>query len=147
MHAASLTRRNAFATVLPSGFGACPNPSSSWGKEEYMALEINTVIVFGDSLSDIGKKWTSGVGRFARFIKQIRVNGSGRFSDCRNWTDHMFEDATGRTMVSDSDSETIKISEKFTSYSTRSVVGLNSGEGLLSRDEALGPNNAPPVNE
>jgi len=112
-----------------------------------MALEINTVIVFGDSLSDIGKKWTSGVGRFARFIKQIRVNGSGRFSDCRNWTDHMFEDATGRTMVSYSDSETIKISEKFTSYSTLSVVGLNSGEGLLSRDEALGPNNAPPVNE
>jgi hypothetical protein len=101
-----------------------------------MSLQINTVIVFGDSLSDIGKKWTTGIGPALAFFNAIRVNATGRFSDCRNWTDHMFEEVTGRTMISDLDSESIKISQKFTSYSQDSVVGLRQ-ELLLPEDLGL----------
>ena len=116
-----------------------------------MALQIHTVIVFGDSLSDIGKKWTTGIGLFGRLAQQIRVNATGRFSDCRNWTDHMFEEATGRTMISGTDNETVKISGKFTSYNQDSIVGINAAQTWPgqepSRDEALGPDQAPPLNE
>ena len=50
--------------------------------------QVRNVIVFGDSLFDIGVKWTTGMGRFARKIGKMTVNPSGRFSDCRNWTDY-----------------------------------------------------------
>jgi hypothetical protein len=66
-----------------------------------MPLEIQTVIVFGDSLSDIGKKWTSASGKAARLSSQMYVSATGRFSDCRNWTDFMFEEAGGRSLISD----------------------------------------------
>lgn len=67
-----------------------------------MATVYRNVIVFGDSLSDIGTKWTQFMGKFAKKIGAMTVNPNGRFSDCRNWTDYMYEAATGQTLVAGS---------------------------------------------
>jgi phospholipase/lecithinase/hemolysin len=61
--------------------------------------QIQNVVVFGDSLSDIGKKWTQPMGGFAYYAGFMTVSPTGRFSDCRNWTDFMFEEAGGLTLV------------------------------------------------
>ena len=57
------------------------------------------VVVFGDSLSDIGKMASSGLGKVVKAFGALTVSPTGRFSDCRNWTDHMFEAATGDSLV------------------------------------------------
>jgi GDSL-like Lipase/Acylhydrolase len=63
-------------------------------------LNIDTVVVFGDSLSDIGSKWITTMGTIARWKGDMVVSPTGRFSDCRNWTDFMFEAAGGTSLVS-----------------------------------------------
>jgi phospholipase/lecithinase/hemolysin len=50
-------------------------------------------------MSDIGNKRLSGMGRFARAIGAMRTNAVGRFSDCKNWTDFIWEWAGGATMI------------------------------------------------
>ncbi len=74
------------------------------------------VVVFGDSLSDIGTKWTRPMGKIAMATGQMTVNPSGRFSDCRNWADHMYTGATGETLVHGDVSTTITQSRKHTSF-------------------------------
>jgi hypothetical protein len=83
---------------------------------------MDTVVVFGDSLSDIGKKWTTGSGRVARLTNQMYVSPTGRFSDCRNWTDFMFEAATGLTMVVGTAAETIDLSRRHASLTSDGLV-------------------------
>ena len=61
--------------------------------------QIRNVVVFGDSLSDIGNKWRTSIGKFARTFGLMTVNPSGRFSDCRNWTDFMYQEAAGIELV------------------------------------------------
>lgn len=73
--------------------------------------QIKNVIVFGDSLSDIGNKWTTPTGRFARKLGLMTVNPSGRFSDCRNWTDFMYLDAAGIELVLGTPADTIAASQ------------------------------------
>jgi hypothetical protein len=87
-----------------------------------MPLRMNTVVVFGDSLSDIGNKWVTKSGRLARLFKQVRVSPSGRFSDCRTWTDYMYEAATGKTLIVDSAAATIKLSRQHTSYDSKNCM-------------------------
>jgi hypothetical protein len=87
-----------------------------------MPLMIDTVVVFGDSLSDIGKKWVTKSGRMARAFNQMYVSPTGRFSDCRNWTDFMFEQATGLTMVVSSADTSIALSSRHTTLSANSMV-------------------------
>jgi phospholipase/lecithinase/hemolysin len=72
--------------------------------------QIGNVIVFGDSLSDIGHKWITATGRFARKFGLMTVNPSGRFSDCRNWTDFMYLDAAGIELVLGTPGDTIAAS-------------------------------------
>ena len=72
--------------------------------------QVRNVIVFGDSLFDIGVKWTTGMGRFARKIGKMTVNPSGRFSDCRNWTDFMYQEAPGVQLVTGSAKESVAAS-------------------------------------
>jgi hypothetical protein len=64
---------------------------------------IDNVVVFGDSLSDIGRKWKTGMGSFAKFFNLMQVSPTGRFSDCRNWTDFMLEAAGKRLVMTNSD--------------------------------------------
>jgi hypothetical protein len=85
-------------------------------------VAINTVVVFGDSLSDIGKKWVTKAGYMARKTGQMKVSPSGRFSDCRNWTDFMYEQATGRTLITDTANSTIKLSNRHTTLNSNSLL-------------------------
>jgi hypothetical protein len=97
-----------------------------------MPLRMHTVVVFGDSLSDIGKKWTTKSGRMARATNQMYVSPTGRFSDCRNWTDFMFEAATGTTMVVDTAEATTALSARHTSLQKAGLVLDTSESGALN---------------
>lgn len=56
-----------------------------------MTAKIDRLVVFGDSMSDIGNKRVTGTGKFARMLGMMRTNEVGRFSDNRNWTDFLWE--------------------------------------------------------
>ena len=97
-----------------------------------MPIRMNTVVVFGDSLSDIGNKWVTKSGRLARHFNQVRVSPSGRFSDCRTWTDYMYEAATGGTLIVDSAAATIKLSRQHTSYGSKNCMAQYASYGKRS---------------
>ncbi len=63
--------------------------------------KLNNLIIFGDSMSDMGRKWTQGMGRVARAMSLMRVNECGRYSDGRNWADFLFQWAGGRRLIHD----------------------------------------------
>ena len=75
-------------------------------------VRMNTVVVFGDSLCDIGKKWKSDSGAMAIWKGDMFVSPTGRFSDCRNWTDFMFEEATGQSLVTGTAEQSYARSQK-----------------------------------
>ena len=67
-------------------------------------MPMDHVVVFGDSLSDIGRKWKQPMGRVAgniseNSLRMLAVSATGRFSDSKNWTDYMFEAATGQSLI------------------------------------------------
>ena len=74
---------------------------------------INHVIIFGDSLSDIGRKAKTIMGKVALALGKMTINMTNRFSDCRNWTDFMFEDASGSSLITENHSDTIKASAAY----------------------------------
>jgi phospholipase/lecithinase/hemolysin len=90
-------------------------PSTATTTAPALPMRMDTVVVFGDSLSDIGKKWKTNSGKAALWAGEMYVSPTGRYSDCRNWTDFMVEAATGKTMIVGSAENTITISERFTS--------------------------------
>ena len=85
-------------------------------------LVMESVIVFGDSLSDIGRKWTTKAGKAAIAFNEMFVSPTGRYSDCRNWTDFMIEEATGKSLVSGTASDTIERSKHHINLSKRSML-------------------------
>jgi phospholipase/lecithinase/hemolysin len=62
-------------------------------------VRFSNLVVMGDSLSDIGIKARTALGRMVKALGAMTTNPAGRFSDCRNWCDHMFEAATGSTLL------------------------------------------------
>jgi len=93
---------------------AKPDGSAEGG--DFLSAVIRTfpyrnVIVFGDSLSDIGTKWMQPLGRIAASTGGMTVSPGGRFSDCRNWSDYLYEAATGQTLVAGTAENTRKLSE------------------------------------
>ena len=87
-------------------------------------MPMNHVIVFGDSLSDIGRKWKSALGGYAAWasdgeLRLLNTSATGRFSDSKNWTDYMFEAASGRSLVSPSMEGTILASGEYHRLSSR----------------------------
>jgi chorismate mutase len=85
------------------------------------------VVIFGDSLSDIGQKWNQPMGGVgARMsdgaLRELNVNSTGRFSDCKNWTDYMFEAATGGSLIGSTAAATIRTSKAFHSLSSRWIT-------------------------
>ncbi len=87
-----------------------------------MPFMMESVIVFGDSLSDIGRKWVTKAGKAALFMNEMYVSPSGRYSDCRNWTDFMIEEATGKSLVAGTAQDTIAASAKHINLSKRSML-------------------------
>ena len=90
-------------------------------------MPINHVIVFGDSLSDIGRKWGQGMGGIAARLgdadvpgtQMLSVNATGRFSDSKNWTDYMFEDSSGKSLISASCEESKRASKEYHTLSSK----------------------------
>lgn len=62
-------------------------------------INIKNLIIFGDSMSDIGNKRETVMGVVARALGLMRTNEIGRYSDGRNWTDFLWEWAGARSMV------------------------------------------------
>lgn len=96
------------------------------------------VIVFGDSLSDIGIKVNKPMGMVAKTFRQMTVNPSGRFSDCRNWADHMYTSATGETLVHGDVKLTKAQSRKHTSFGPDSKWEGRNGNGFYYANYAEG---------
>ena len=96
------------------------------------------VVVFGDSLSDIGIKAFKPMGRIARQMGEMTVNPSGRFSDCRNWADHMYTSATGETLVHGDVKLTKAQSRKHTSFGADAKWEGRNGTGFYYANYAEG---------
>ncbi len=100
---------------------------------------IRNVIVFGDSLSDIGKKWKTNSGQVAQKLKKMYVSPTGRFSDCRNWTDFMYEEATkGRSLIQSTVEESIKFSQQHTTLDSASVESAGHHQWFVYANYAEG---------
>jgi lysophospholipase L1-like esterase len=101
-------------------------------------LNYQNIIVFGDSLSDIGTKWRQPMGRFAKKANLMTVNPNGRFSDCRNWADYMYEAATGgQTLVTGGAEQTIAASTPHKRFSANSGW-MSKGKGFRYANYAEG---------
>src|SRR5215467_7298129 len=111
--------------------------------------QLQYVIVFGDSLSDIGIKWAHGMGWVAdNFLGKITVNSSGRFSDCRNWTDFMYEEASGKSLVTGNAQQTIDLSRTHQKLTQHSLVTFpQPSRPVLAggRRGAVSQQDAPPL--
>jgi phospholipase/lecithinase/hemolysin len=98
---------------------------------------MDTVVVFGDSLSDIGTKWKQVAGSFAYHTGQLTCSPTGRFSDCRNWTDYMFEAAGGSTLIQENATASIEASSKYHRFTSAPSV-LASGKRFTYVNYAVG---------
>ncbi|WP_334470857.1 SGNH/GDSL hydrolase family protein [Arsenophonus sp. PmNCSU2021_1] len=100
---------------------------------------FRNVIVFGDSLSDTGIMASSFIGKLASAFGAITVNPTGRYSDCRNWTDHMYEAATGGgSLVMANASTSKKLTSKHQSFSQESGWGHGSDLWFRYANYAVG---------
>ncbi|HGJ5858940.1 MAG TPA: SGNH/GDSL hydrolase family protein [Arsenophonus nasoniae] len=100
---------------------------------------FRNVIVFGDSLSDTGLMASSIIGKLASAFGAMTVNPTGRYSDCRNWTDHMFEAATGgESLMMASASISKKLTSKHQSFSQDSGWGQSSDLWFRYANYAVG---------
>lgn len=102
-----------------------------------MPTRIRTVVVFGDSLSDIGQKWSQPMGMFANNTGLMVVNATGRFSDCRNWTDFMYEEAAGSSLI---------VSDAGLSYELSSAYMTLSPKSWITREDNVTEKNFQYVN-
>jgi phospholipase/lecithinase/hemolysin len=64
-----------------------------------MTTRVKRLIIFGDSLSDIGVKRKTPTGMIASFLGLMRTNQVLRYSDNRNWTDFIWEWAGGQSLI------------------------------------------------
>ena len=104
-------------------------------KQDYRFVDgpVDHVVVFGDSLSDIGRKWSQPMGmvagllpeclpgesRLSPSMRMLAVSATGRFSDSKNWTDYMFEDTAGQSLISPTREATIAASGEYHRLSSR----------------------------
>jgi phospholipase/lecithinase/hemolysin len=86
-------------------------------------MRFANVVVFGDSLSDIGIKDQTVLGRVVKALGAMTTNPGGRFSDCRNWCDHMFEAATGRSLMAGDAAAVRATSKAHQSFGAASATG------------------------
>ena len=87
-------------------------------------MQVDHFVVFGDSLSDIGRKCDQPMVMVEGCIpedglRMLAVNATGWFSDSRNWTDYMFQATAGRDLVSTSREATILASGEHHRLSSR----------------------------
>lgn len=95
-----------------------------------MPTDIQNLIIFGDSLSDIGIKKSTGWGRIARLMQKMRVNEVGRYSDGRNWTDFLVEWMGSESLFDTDAKTTISRTNAYRSLTNESfLIGANRSGG------------------
>ncbi|MET9410806.1 hypothetical protein ABZX90_34360 [Streptomyces sp. NPDC002935] len=92
-------------------------------------IDIRNIVILGDSLSDIGNKWTWPSGELGRLFGAMRVNETGRFSDGKNWTDHLVEWATGESLMWGNCDLSIRKSTDYRTLSRSSTLGISPWDG------------------
>ncbi len=88
--------------------------------------DIKNVVILGDSMSDIGNKWTWPAGELGRLFGAMRVNETGRFSDGKNWTDFLVDWCSGESLMWGNRDLTVRRSTDYRSLSSHSVLGVNT---------------------
>ncbi|RKH18274.1 hypothetical protein D7X74_10185, partial [Corallococcus sp. CA047B] len=83
--------------------------------------QLDNLIIFGDSMSDIGNKADTGLGMFANTTGLMLTNELGRFSDGKNWTDFLWEWAGGISMFHGDDPFDKKATAKVRSLAATQV--------------------------
>lgn len=89
-------------------------------------IPLQNLIVFGDSLSDIGIMSDTYLGMVASITGAMTTNETGRYSDGRNWTDFIYEWAGSDKLVALDASATIKNSKKFQALTEQSLIPLSN---------------------
>jgi phospholipase/lecithinase/hemolysin len=103
-----------------------------------MTTKLDRLVVFGDSMSDIGNKRETGMGRIARLIGAMRTNDVGRFSDGRNWTDFIWEWAGGATLLNTDAATSRELTQKHRSLNQSSRYGTPPSCGFSYANYAEG---------
>lgn len=89
--------------------------------------KVRNLIIFGDSMTDIGIKKGSVYGVLGRALRQMRVNEIGRFSDRKNWTDFLWEWSGGETMIMKDKDTTNKLSNNHKNFGWTDKNGSRAG--------------------
>ena len=95
-------------------------------------VDIKSLVVLGDSMSDIGNKWTWPTGELGRLVRAMRVNETGRFSDGKNWTDFLVEWATGEALLWGNRDLAIRKSTDHRTLTSYSTLEVNAWGGSLA---------------
>ncbi|WP_028774823.1 SGNH/GDSL hydrolase family protein [Shewanella waksmanii] len=103
-----------------------------------MTIEIDRLVVFGDSLSDIGQKRKTSSGRLARLLGLMRTNEVGRFSDTRNWTDFIWEWSGGTTLFEKDAKTTKKLTKHHLTINSESSYGCTPARCISYANYAEG---------
>ncbi|MFJ3671177.1 hypothetical protein ACIPSE_32420 [Streptomyces sp. NPDC090106] len=95
--------------------------------------DFKNLVVLGDSMSDIGNKWTWPTGELGRLLNALslggmRVNETGRFSDGKNWTDFLVEWATGESIMWGNRDVTLAASSQHRSLTSGAEMWVNDWE-------------------
>ncbi|WP_216901614.1 SGNH/GDSL hydrolase family protein [Nocardia alni] len=85
-------------------------------------IPLSNLVVFGDSLSDIGIMNKTFLGGFAKAIGEMTTNETGRYSDGRNWTDYIYEWVGSDSLVGLDAGATKKKSTVFQSLTENSKI-------------------------
>lgn len=95
-----------------------------------MPTRIDRLIIFGDSMSDIGNKRVTKMGKFARALGAMRTNAVGRFSDRKNWTDFLWEWAGGASMIDKDADHSNELTEHHRTLGKNSRWGTPAAAGF-----------------
>lgn len=103
--------------------------------------DFKNLVVFGDSMSDIGNKWTWPTGELGRLLNALglggmRVNETGRFSDGKNWTDFLVEWATGESIMWATRTVTIAASSQHRTLTRGAEMWVNAWEAPKEKFDA-----------
>lgn len=103
-----------------------------------MTVTANRLIIFGDSLSDIGVKRDTLTGQFASLFGLMRTNQVKRFSDNRNWTDFIWEWAGGQPLITVDRSTSLAAAAPHLTWSENSKQGSPTTSPLYYANYAEG---------
>lgn len=103
-----------------------------------MPIKLDRLVIFGDSMSDIGNKRETGMGQVARALGMMRTNEAGRFSDRKNWTDFIWEWAGGATMFETGAERTRELTLHHRSLNKMSRYGTPPSAGFSYINYAAG---------